>query len=118
MKPIITSVLSIAFAALVLSGNASAQDRETPKVVKAKVVTMSGTATCSKCDLGISSSCGSVLQVKEGKKTVTYYLAGIADKEWHENICTAAKEATLTGTVTELDGKKTLTVSKVDKLAK
>jgi hypothetical protein len=86
--------------------------------VKAKVVTMSGSATCSKCDLGVDKTCASVLQVKEGKRTVTYYLAGIADEAWHENICKAAKKATLTGTVTELDGRKTLTVSKVGKLAK
>ena len=119
MKTIMTSMLSVAVAAFVLGATASAADKEAPKDVKAKVVTMTGTATCANCDLGTDEACASVFQVKDGEKTVTYYLAGKADKAWHKKskICKAPKEATLTGTVSEKDGKKTLAVTKIDKIA-
>jgi hypothetical protein len=109
MKTIITSLMSLALAAFTLSPNVSAAEKE-----MAKAVTLEGTATCAKCDLETEKECTSVLQVKEGDKTVTYYLAGIIDKEWHKKICKTAKAAKMTGTVTEEDGKKTLVVSKVD----
>ena len=85
---------------------------------KAKEVTLEGTATCAKCDLGTEKECTNVLQVKEGEKTVTYYLAGKADKVWHKQVCTAPMKAKLTGTMAEKEGKKTLTVTKVDKMTK
>ena len=109
MKTIITSIMSVAIAAFVLSANASAAEKEA-----AKAVTLQGTATCAKCDLGTAKECVSVLQVKEGEKTETYLLAGKADKEWHKNVCNGPKKVKMTGTVTEKDGKKTLDVTKID----
>ena len=56
--------------------------------------------------------------VKEGDKTVTYYLEGDASKKAHGalGICTAAKDAPIkikvTGVTSEKDGKKILTASK------
>ena len=108
MKTIITNIMSMAFASFVLSANVSAAE------AMGKEVTLKGTATCAKCDLGTAKECANVLQVKEGGKTVTYYLAGKADMEWHKNICKAPKSVTMTGTVTEKDGKKTLDVSKME----
>jgi len=109
MKTMITSIMSVAFAAIVMSANSSTAAEET-----GKEVTMAGTATCAKCDLGTEKQCTNVLQVKEGDKTVTYYLAGKADMAWHKNICKAPKAVKMTGTVTEKDGKKTFDVTKID----
>ncbi|MEO7097973.1 MAG: DUF6370 family protein [Luteolibacter sp.] len=109
MKTIITSLMSVALSTFVLSSGASAADE-----TKAKPVTLEGTATCAKCDLGTEKECATVLQVKEGDKTVTYNLAGKVDKEWHKKICKTPKEVKATGTVTDKDGKKTLDVTNIE----
>lgn len=109
MKTLISSIMSAALAAFVLVPNPSVAAEEA-----AKTVTMEGTATCAKCDLGTEKECTTVLQVKEGDKTTTYYLAGKADKEWHKKICKTPKEVKMTGTVSEKEGKKTLDVATIE----
>lgn len=109
MKTIIRSVMSVAVAGFALSPIVTSAEEEV-----AKPVTLEGTATCPKCDLGTAEKCGNVLQVKEGDKTVIYQLAGKADMDWHKNICKASKEVTATGTVTEKDGEKTLVVTDIE----
>jgi hypothetical protein len=78
-----------------------------------KEVTLKGTITCAKCDLKTEKDCATVIQVKEGDKTVTYYFAEAKGKD-HKAICTEAKKGTVTGTVAEKDGKKVITPSKVE----
>lgn len=109
MKTIVSSLMSAAFAVSALTASAEEAKKE---------VTLAGSATCAKCDLGTEKECTSVLQVKEADKTTTYYLAGKADKEWHKNICKGAKDVKMTGTVSEKDGKKTLDVTKIEMTAK
>ncbi len=77
-----------------------------------KEVTLKGKITCAKCDLKLEKECMNVIQVKDGDKTVTYYFDP-AKKE-HKEVCTAAKEGTVVGTVSEKDGKKIVKVSKVE----
>lgn len=113
MKTIITSLLSVALSAFVLSANASAADE-----AKAKPVTLSGTATCAKCDLATEKECATVLQVKEGEKTLTYQLTGMVDKDWHKKICKGPKEVKATGTVSEKEGKMTMDVTAIEMTAK
>lgn len=113
MKSIINTTLSMILGGLIMGLSAAGAAEE-----KAPAVTLKGTATCAKCDLKVKDECASVLQVKDGDKTVTYYLDGLADSEWHKKICMGAKSATLTGTVSEKDGMKMLKVTKVDKLGK
>ncbi|MEO5716433.1 MAG: DUF6370 family protein [Luteolibacter sp.] len=109
MKTIVTSLMSVALSAFVLSASASAADE-----AKAKPITVEGAATCAKCDLGTEKECATVLQVKEGDKTITYQLTGKVDKDWHKKICKGPKEVKATGTVTEKDGKKTLDVTEIE----
>lgn len=109
MKTIITTIMSVALSAFVLSSNAPAAEE-----VMAKPVTMKGTATCPKCDLGTEKECSTVLQVKEGEKTVTYQLSGKVDKDWHKKICKGPQEVTATGTVSEKDGKKMMDVTAIE----
>ena len=54
-----------------------------------------------------------VIVVKDGDKDVTYYFDEKADKDNHKSICTEAKNGTVTGKVSEKDGKKVVTASKV-----
>lgn len=108
MKTMITSLMSAALAVFVLSTNTSAAEE-----AAAKPVTLEGTATCAKCDLGTAKTCTSVLQVKTGDKTETYLLAGKAGGDWHKTICKGEKPVKMTGTVTEKAGEKTLDVTEI-----
>ena len=85
-------------------------------------VQIKGEAKCAKCMLKEGDECQTVIESK-GKdgKTVKYYLAdNKVAKDFHENVCTDAKKVTATGTVKEVDGKKQLTLAKIepDKAAK
>ena len=89
--------------------------------VAADEKTFSGDSVCAKCALSETKTCQNVLMVKDGDKTVTYYLEGDASKKAHGalGICTAKKDAPIkikvTGTVSEKDKKKVLTATKVEK---
>jgi hypothetical protein len=82
---------------------------------KNKEVTLKGTLLCAKCSLGKTAECTTAIQVKEGDKTVTYYLDDKgAGEEHHEPICGGAKkEGTVTGKVEEKNGQKYIKPSKV-----
>ena len=74
---------------------------------------LKGTITF-KCDLGVEAGCATVIKVKEDGKDVVYYFDTKGDKANHGKICKSPKEGSVTGTVAEKDGKKVVTVSKVD----
>jgi hypothetical protein len=76
--------------------------------------TLKGTITCAKCDLGVATKCATVIKVKDGDKEEVYYFDPKGDKQNHKTICQSPKEGTVTGTVAEKDGKKWVTVSKVE----
>ena len=80
-----------------------------------KEVTITGEGKCAKCILKEADKCQNVIQTKEDGKTVSYYLAqNDVSKDFHEDLCKEAKKVTATGTVKEVDGKKELTVSKIE----
>jgi hypothetical protein len=89
--------------------------------IAAEEKTVSGDAVCAKCALKEAPKCQNVVMVKEGEKTVNYYLTGAASEKAHGGlgICTAKKDAPIkvkvTGAVSEKDGKKSIEVSKIDK---
>ena len=97
---------AVVFAlALGFAGAAVAQD--------SKEVTLDGKITCGKCDLGKDKSCTTVIVVtKDGKDTVIYFDAE-GHKKYHKDICQGGKSGTVTGTVTEEKGKKTVKVAKL-----
>ena len=92
-----------------------------PATEKAEVkeVTLTGTLVCAKCGLkeaGVKK-CTNALLVKEGNKTVTYYLADAGNGEdYHEGLCGGGKKegAKVVGTVTEKGGKKWVKATKVE----
>src|SRR5690349_6431647 len=86
-----------------------------PAFAADKEVTVTGEGKCAKCALHETDKCQGVIQTKEDGKTVTYYLAqNTTSKDFHENICKKTEKITATGTVSEENGKKVLTASKIE----
>jgi hypothetical protein len=80
-----------------------------------KEVTISGEGKCGKCALKQADQCQNVIQTQEDGKTVTYWLAqNETSKGFHENLCKESQKVTATGTVSEENGKKMLTASKIE----
>ncbi|HYV37183.1 MAG TPA: DUF6370 family protein [Gemmataceae bacterium] len=78
-----------------------------------KDVTITGKVTCAKCDLKKETKCMTVVVEKKDGKEAIYYFDAAAEKKFHMDICTEAKDGTVTGTVAEKDGKKSITVKEV-----
>ncbi len=89
--------------------------RADDKKADAKEVTLKGTLVCTKCLLGETADCGNAIQVKDGDKTVTYYIKddGKAEK-YHGKFCTSKSgvSGSVTGVVSEEKDKKYITPSK------
>ena len=85
-----------------------------------KEATLKGTILCAKCALKEAKTCTTAIVVKDGDKKVTYYLKDKGMKEaYHEEVCGGdRKEGTVTGTVTEKEGKKWITPKKVEYVRK
>ena len=79
-----------------------------------KEVTLKGTITCAKCDLGLEKKCATVIKVSENGKDVIYYFDDAGHKKHHGPICQTPKEGSVTGTTSEKDGKKIITATKVE----
>jgi uncharacterized membrane protein len=85
-----------------------------------KEVTLKGTITCAKCDLGLATECANVIKVKEKDKdtdkdvTVVYWLKDNGNGEkYHEKVCNSPAKGSVTGIVkVDKDGKKWITPSK------
>ena len=104
------SRIALAVALLVVAASvARAADTET---------TLSGTLMCAKCTLkkADATKCQDVLVVKDDAGATTeYYVVknDAAEKAGHQ--CKGEAKATATGVVSEKDGKKWLTASKIEK---
>jgi hypothetical protein len=86
---------------------------------KGKEVTITGEGQCAKCILKETDKCQNAIQTSQDGKKVTYYLAdNDVSKNFHDDLCKEAKKVTATGTVKEVDGKKELTVTKIEVVAK
>jgi quinolinate synthase len=110
MKKIKYTMAVLAGLALAgLTTNAFAADKD---------VTITGTALCAKCALHQSDKCQTVVQATHDGKTVTYYLTGKEAKAFHKNICQSmsGEKVTVTGTVTEKDGKEMLKATKIEEV--
>src|ERR1039458_8132934 len=83
---------------------------------KNKEVTLTGTCVCGKCVLHETKVCENVLQIQKDGKTTSYYLVqNDISKAFHDNICkTDGEKVTATGTVSQKDGKRMMTVSKIE----
>jgi len=81
-------------------------------LMAADTVTLTGTAMCAKCALHESDKCQSVLEVKAADGSVQRYY--LTSKMNHDKFCKGKTEnVTVTGTVSEKDGKKFITPTSV-----
>jgi hypothetical protein len=86
-----------------------------PAFAADKEVTITGEGKCAKCALKETDKCQNAIQTQEDGKTVTYYVAqNKVSKDFHENLCKETQKVTATGTVKEENGKKVITVSKIE----
>lgn len=102
MKKAVTVFLGLAVILCSAILAAQADDKSDEKTIK-------GTMVCGKCTLGVCKKCTNVLQVKDGDKTVEYFIEDNGNKEkYHKAICPPDKtqEAEVKGTVSTKDGKK------------
>ena len=77
----------------------------------AKETKIEGKITCAKCDLGESDKCQTVIKAKDGK---VYVFDADSGKKYHKEICTSAKEGTVTGKVKKDGDKMVVTVTKLE----
>jgi hypothetical protein len=74
-----------------------------------------GEAKCAKCALKETKECQTVIQAKEGNKTVTYYLVdNDVSKKFHDNVCKTTAKVRATGDVKEVNGKMQFTATKIE----
>jgi uncharacterized protein DUF6370 len=81
-------------------------------------VTVNGTIVCAKCKLkkADASKCQDVLVATDAQGATTeYYIAKNDTSEKAGHACTTETKASVTGTVSEKDGKKWITASKIEK---
>jgi hypothetical protein len=99
----VKSVVLLALFALFLCGTG---------LQAADKVTLTGTAMCAKCALHESDTCQTLLEVKGADgKTERYYFTNKMD---HDKFCSGKTgNVTVTGTVSEKDGKKYITPENV-----
>ena len=105
MRVAVTMLVALALGCI-LAANAPAAEKE---------VTLTGKIMCARCELKEAKKCQTVIQVQEAGKTVTYWFLDKGNKEdYHDEVCGGGrKDGTVTGTVTEKDGKKWITPRKV-----
>jgi len=108
----IALAVALGFSVITLAGVATSNADDEKE--KAKEVKLEGKLVCTKCKLSETDSCGNALQVKDGDKTVTYYLKdkGKAEK-YHK--CSGEQDAKVTGKLTKDGDKLVITDAKVEK---
>ena len=82
-----------------------------------KETTITGTITCAKCDLKVDGqkTCATVIKgkAKGSDKEEVYYFDDESGKKNHAKICKEPMKGSVTGTISEKDGKKVVTVKEV-----
>ena len=75
-----------------------------------------GVATCAKCDLHQTDTCQAAITVTgaDGKKETMLCDQNAVAKGFHKTICKSSANVTAEGTITEKDGHKTITLTKIE----
>ena len=102
------AVLTVALLALSLFGGILAGE-------KGKEVTVEGSVKCAMCTLKEADwkECQNVIQVKKGDDTVNLYIVKNDVAEEFGHVCSGSKDATVTGSVSDEDGRKWITPTKM-----
>jgi hypothetical protein len=103
------AVVSVCVALVFVLGMAAS-------ALAADPVTVTGKVMCAKCTLkkADAKECQDVLVVKTGDKTAEYYIEKNDIAKAFGHVCGGEKAAVVTGTVTEKDGKKWISATKME----
>ena len=107
MRSALSVAVALAFVFAVVIGVRAEEKKDNE-------VKLSGKITCSKCECKKTAECHTVIVVKKGDKVTLYYFDDAANKKYHKGICKKGKPGSVTGKVSEEDGKKIITVSKLE----
>ncbi len=106
----LVAAFALTLAPVVAEDKKPAEEVKTTKLV--------GSLVCGKCKLSETEECSNVLIVKDAKdekKEIKYYLTDKGAKaDYHGKICKGPKDATVTGVVSEKDGKMSIADAKVE----
>jgi hypothetical protein len=80
--------------------------------VAADEMIIKGDAMCTKCAMHETDKCGCAIKTADG--TVYYAKKNDVATDFHDNICHAPAKVIATGTVSDKDGKKVITLSKIE----
>jgi Family of unknown function (DUF6370) len=77
---------------------------------------ISGEATCAKCTLKKVDACQMAITYKnaDGKEETVLVENNKVAKDFHPTICKTTEKVNAEGTITEKDGKKLLTLTKIE----
>ncbi|HLW67969.1 MAG TPA: DUF6370 family protein [Gemmataceae bacterium] len=104
------AIFAIVFAAFVLGiGFTSRVAADEPS----KLVVLKGKITCAKCELELTKRCASVIVVKENGKEVIYFFDTDGNKKYHAETCSQSRPGEVAGFISQKDGKKIITVTRV-----
>jgi hypothetical protein len=103
---VLLAILMVLGASLLLTAT-QAQDKTE------KEVTIKGKICCAKCELAETKECWNAIVTKKDGKDVTIYFDKDTKKKEHAKICSAPKEGSVTGIVTEKDNKKYIAVKTI-----
>jgi hypothetical protein len=107
------------FVVFALALSVVAADKDSSASSSGSEQTLKGTVACAKCTFKVETDCNIAIQVKDGDKETLYYFDADSHKKYMggdksvTNFCTKKAECTVTGTVTEKDGKKWIHVNKL-----
>ena len=83
--------------------------------VRAADTKIAGDAMCAKCELKQTDECQMAIKVKDtdGKSETLLVENNKIAKDFHNKICKETRAVNGEGTISEKDGKKTVTLSKI-----
>jgi hypothetical protein len=84
----------------------------TTAVRAAEEVTLKGEALCTKCELHETDKCSTAIRMPDGK--IYYAENNDVAKAFHKSICQGPSKVEATGVVKDKDGKKIITLSKIE----
>lgn len=79
-----------------------------------KDTTLKGQVCCAKCILKKADSCNAAIVVRDGDNEEIYYFDSESQEKFGKESCKEKRMAKVTGTTMEKDGKKWITVTKVE----
>ena len=105
LSALVFGLALVSFAGVSATAEEPKKEKDAPKEV-----TLEGKITCPKCDLGEAEKCATVIKVKDK----LYWFDAASNKKYHGEICKAAIEGKVVGTVKKDGDKMVISVTKLE----